>query len=262
MKMSHFALGGLILLFGAGIYLTMKTEMDGRLDDLKAEAEQKFEKYERAQREQAALIAKNAEAAMASKNTGSGQPTAAAPPRLDPRKIAAAPAPHPEDILPSPPGKPASAAPSQPGESSVIANTPPLLPPTPEEVEARMQEKERNILNNPGVGTERMDLETGRITGAIPEGTQLTTMQSRVVALPAIARIKEVKESAGFVVLDRGQNSNLAKGDKFSVRRGTFILGPVTVSDTIYPTECVADVGQLIDGASLQKGDEIIKWVR
>jgi hypothetical protein len=272
MKMSHIALGGLFLLLGAGIYLTMKTEMDGRLEDMRAENEQKYEKYERAQREQAALIAKNADA-LKEAQKAAAQPVATLP-KVDPRKTAAAitaaaaedlnPAPA-EVIKPSTAKKPAAKLPQE------VADAPPedLVPPVPDAadspidpVEAAMREKERNILNDPGVGSERMTIETGKISGKLPSGVKLTNMQSRVVALPAIARVKEVKESDGFVVLDRGQNSNLAKGDKFSVRRGTFILGPVTISDTINATECVADVGRLIDGASIQKGDEIIKWDR
>ena len=66
----------------------------------------------------------------------------------------------------------------------------------------------------------------------------------------------------GFVILDRGLNANLAKGDAFAVRRGTALIGRVTIGETIEETRCVAEVipRHLVKGMVLAKGDEIIKF--
>jgi hypothetical protein len=260
MKISHFALAGLFLLLAAGIYLTMKTEMDGQVEQLKADNERKFEQYEKAQKENTALLAKTIAATKEKEKEATA--VVAESPKVSKPKAQTTP----EDPAVIPVKKPV-----KPVDDNVVASAPPteLLPPpgseeTLDSAEARIIAKEqRELLNNKsGVNDDRIAEEDGKITNAIPEGEHLTRSQSRVKALPSIARVKEVKEADGFVVLDAGSNVNLAKGDKFSVRRGTFILGSVTVSDTVRPTECVADVNKLIDGAALQKGDEIIKWDR
>jgi hypothetical protein len=107
--------------------------------------------------------------------------------------------------------------------------------------------------------------DNGKISGAISEEERLSKIQSLIKAQPAIARVKETGaqngENSDFVVLDRGLQANLAAGDKFSVRRGTIVMGTIVIGDTIMENECVANVEKLTEGASVKKGDEIIKWV-
>ncbi|HWB01734.1 MAG TPA: hypothetical protein VG796_01840 [Verrucomicrobiales bacterium] len=250
MKLSHFALAGLFLLFGAGIYLTMKTEMDGQVEQLKADNERKFQQWEKAQKEQTALLAKATEA-MKEKAEGTAPATAPVKPKA-PEALT-----NPAELASTKPAKPA-AAPS--GEDPSAAD---LLPPArPKELseltEPQLIEKERDLVSGAGVNDSRMLLEDGKITGALPEGKKLSKNQSIVLALPAVARIKNSKNEA-FVVLDRGSDINLAKGQKYAVRRGTFVIGNVTIGETVEPDQCVADVNKVITGAELQEGDEIIK---
>ncbi|HEX2750151.1 MAG TPA: hypothetical protein VHM91_19240 [Verrucomicrobiales bacterium] len=274
MKLSHFALAGLFLLLGAGIYLTMKTEMDGQVEQLKAENERKFEQYEKTQKEQAALLAKSQ---AASEKALALAPTPEPPkaPPVNPKAV------NPKAVKP----KASSVIEDEPEIASVpkkvikavapeVADAPPpsgLLPAPAAPVvdEEKILEKERDVINSTGINDDRTNLENSVIAGAQPseegaaEGDKLTKTQALVMAQPPIARVKETtKEMDSFVVLDRGSNSNLAKGDKFSVRRGTFILGKIVIGETVHPTECVADIVKLNDGASLKKGDEIIKWDR
>jgi outer membrane lipopolysaccharide assembly protein LptE/RlpB len=51
MKLTHFALTGLFLLLAAGMYLTMKTDMDGRMEEMKADADRKYELLQKAIKE-------------------------------------------------------------------------------------------------------------------------------------------------------------------------------------------------------------------
>lgn len=253
MKLSHFALAGLFLLFGAGIYLTMKTEMDGQVEQLKADNERKFQQWEKAQKEQTALLAKATEA-MQEKAEGTAPATTPAKPAVKPKTpdgVTSA-----AELATTKPVKPAAAT----GEDPSSAD--PLPPARPKELseltEPELIEKERDLVSGAGVNDSRMLLEDGKITGALPEGKKLSKNQSIVLALPAVARIKDTNNEA-FVVLDRGSDINLAKGQKYAVRRGTFVIGNVTIGETVEPDQCVADVNKVITGAELQKGDEIIK---
>ena len=268
MKLSHVALAGLFLLLGAGIYLTMKTEMDGQVEQLKAENERKFEQYEKTQKEQAALLAKNqaaSEKALALTPAPEPPKAPANPKALKPKASSVI---EDEPEIASVPKKVVKAT------AQAIADAPPLngllpAPAAPVGDEEKILEKERDVINSTGINDDRTNLENSVIAGTQPsdeqaeEGDKLTKTQALVMAQPAIARVKETtKEMDSFVVLDRGSNSNLAKGDKFSVRRGTFILGKIVVGETVHPAECVADIVKLNDGAALKKGDEIIKWDR
>ncbi len=269
MKITHFALAGLFLLLAAGIYLTVQSDMDGRMaeqkaeyDRMRAESDKKYAELEKAIREQKAPASTadaaqdHVDAAMAKAKKGLAKAKTA----LDPE--------HPDasvgDALTNVKNGLQNGATET---ASAGTNTIIEVSENGDVATQRILDKEqREVLNNSGIGTARVARDTAEVTGAIPEdaAVRLTNLQSLIVAQPAIARVENANAAAneGFVILDRGLNANLAKGDAFAVRRGTALIGRVTVGDTIEETRCVAEVvaKQLVRGMVLQKGDEIIKF--
>jgi len=253
MKLQHIALACLCTLLAAGVYLTIKSDMDAQLEEQKAYNKQLIEKM--------SSIEKRIEE----------QPTAAAP------AAAAAPAPAVAAVppvvptvtdvpeAPTPPASPRKEIdPGSPPGATVRSGTainsadPGAAPPelTPNE----MEERERDILNNSTPEAERTALETAGVPDAAPSGRRLTKTQQLVLAQPAIARISENKEDTGFVIIDRGTRAKLVKGDAFAVRRGTAIIGRVVIGDTIEDDMAVADIKSVVTGMQLEVGDEIIKF--
>lgn len=276
MKITHFAVAGLFLLLAAGIYLTVQSDMDGRMAEqkseyerMRAESDKKYEQLEKAIREQKApgavadasadikaTVAGKSDAATAAAKKGiaSGK-TALNPP--DAGTEAADAVDRVKQGLEDVSNNLTSAANDVTGEISGADET----------AEQRLLDKEqREVLNTSGVGAERIALDNAKVTSELREisGTRMTTLQSQILAQPAIARVDNANAAAneGFVILDRGRNANLAKGDAFAVRRGTALIGRVVVGETIEETRCVAEVlpRHLVKGMVLAKGDEIIKF--
>ncbi len=271
MKITHFAVAGLFLLLAAGIYLTVQSDMDGRMAEqkaeyerMRAESDKKYEQLEKAIREQKAPAAaadastdikeiarKKSEAATAAAKKGLANVKTAlnqTDAGIEPADTVDA-----NDLT----GVPKSAVNDVTGE----------IPGPDETDEQRLLDKEqREVLNTSGVASERIALDNARVAGELPEisGTRMTTLQSQILAQPAIARVENANAAAneGFVILDRGLNANLEKGDAFAVRRGTALIGRVTIGETIEETRCVAEVipRHLVKGMVLAEGDEIIKF--
>lgn len=269
MKMTHFALAGLFLLLAAGIYLTVQSDMDGRMaqqqadfDRMRAESDKKLEQLEKAIREQKAP----ASVADASQAVDAGMPkakkgTAKSKTVTDPE--------YPDAAVGTALANVANSLQDGAGNLTGATRTETTIEVSEtvdSDTERILAKEQREVLNNSGVGTERIALDTAEVTGALPEDAtvRLTNLQSLIMAQPAIARVENANAAAneGFVILDRGLNANLAKGDAFAVRRGTALIGRVTVGDTIEETRCVAEVvaKKLVQGMVLQKGDEIIKF--
>lgn len=258
MKLSHFAITGLVLLFGAGFYLTMKTELDGQREQF----QQQLERAERAQKERDALFAKVLAGSKPEAPVPGETPAPAAPKTNTNNKGKIVPGVDGSPVVATKPPVKAPAAPSEVASAPPSNLVPPdAIPPMPPE----LQEREENIINDPRSGADAINLDNGKISGAINEEERLSKIQSLIKAQPAIARVKETGaqngENSDFVVLDRGLQANLAAGDKFSIRRGTIVMGTIVIGDTILENECVANVEKLTEGASVKKGDEIIKWV-
>jgi hypothetical protein len=248
MKLQHIALACLCTLLAAGVYLTIKSDMDAQLEEQKAYNKQLIEKMssiEKRIEEQPApapAAAPAAPAVAAVVPTVTNVPEAPAPPAA-PRK----------EINPdSPPG-----ATVRPG-TAINSADPGAAP--PELSSAEMEERERDILNNSTPEAERAALESAGTPEAAPSGRRLTKTQQLVLAQPAIARISENKEDTGFVIIDRGTRAKLVKGDAFAVRRGTAIIGRVEIGDTIEDDMAVADIKSVVTGMQLEVGDEIIKF--
>ncbi len=252
MKLQHIALACLCTLLAAGVYLTIKSDMDAQLEEQKAYNKQLIEKM--------SSIEKRIE----------DQPAAAAPaaPAAAPA-VATVPSvvPTVTDVpeAPTPPAAPRKEInPDSPPGATVRSGTainsadPGAAP--PELTTGEMEERERDILNNSTPEAERTALETAGVPEAAPSGRRLTKTQQLVLAQPAIARISENKEDTGFVIIDRGTRAKLVKGDAFAVRRGTAIIGRVAIGDTIEDDMAVADIKSVVTGMQLEVGDEIIKF--
>jgi hypothetical protein len=265
MKLTHFAMGALFLLLTAAIYLTMQSDMDGRIEEMKADYERRLDAIENARKTQPAppvavpgvadaVKAPPGKATEASKVGASNVAVAANETAVDPAV---------REALKNVRSKVAASPDEPPANDIADAGNPGA---TAADLPAKLLEKEHNILDSTGIGVERIAEDTAAVIGAAPAGEKLTTVQSLVAAQPRIARIKNADEAnkSGFVVLDRGLDANLAKGDSFAIRRGTAIIGRVVIGDTIHETECVADVviDKLVTGMSLKTGDEVIKFDR
>lgn len=249
MKLQHIALACLCTLLAAGVYLTIKSDMDAQLEEQKAYNKQLIEKMssiEKRIEEQPAATPPAAAPAIAAVPsvvpTVTDVPEASIPPAA-PRK----------EIDPdSPPGATVRSG------TAINSADPGAAP--PELSSSEMEERERDILNNSTPEAERTALETAGVPDAAPSGRRLTKTQQLVLAQPAIARIAENKDDTGFVVIDRGTRAKLVKGDAFAVRRGTAIIGRVVIGDTIEDDMAVADIKSVVTGMQLEVGDEIIKF--
>ncbi len=271
MKLTHFAIAGLFLLLGAGIYLTVQTDMDGRMEQqkadferMRAESDKKIEQLEKTMREQKAAPAV-ADAATDLQTTAVGDADAAA---AQAKKAIANVKSALED---QPPGEGEIQGTVKNAKNGLTRRTNEdgagdNLTETADEVAQRILEKEQDVLNNTGVSDARIARDTAEVTGAILDNLapRMTNIQTQIMAQPAIARVENANAAAneGFVILDRGLNANLAKGDSFAVRRGTAVIGRVVIGETMEETRCVAEVlaRHLVQGMVIQKGDEVIKF--
>ena len=247
MKLQHIALACLCTLLAAGVYLTIKSDMDAQLEEQKA--------YNRKLIEQMSSIEKRIEDQSAPAAAPAAAPAIAAvvPTVTDVPEASIPPAAPRKEINPD----------STPGATvrsgTAINSADPGAAP-PELSSAEMEERERDILNNSTPEAERTALETAGTPEAAPSGRRLTKTQQLVLAQPAVARISENKEDTGFVIIDRGTRAKLVKGDAFAVRRGTAIIGRVVIGDTIEDDMAVADIKSVVTGMQLEVGDEIIKF--
>lgn len=251
MKLPHFALAGLVLLIAVGIYLTLQSDMDGKVEELKANFERENDRRERDLKDK--IAAANADAKAAADRA---------------RELAGA-APGAAKIKPSGapvPGDDPSVASALENVKSSIADNTGTAPATgvPE-----ILEKEQDIINSTGVGTERIAADTAKVTGVLPEeldAEALSNLQSLILAQPRIARVEDARpgDNTDFIVLDEGLNKGLATGDRFAIRRGTAIVARIQIGQTVLAAKSVADVvpGSLVAGMVIKPGDDVIKFDR
>jgi hypothetical protein len=252
MKLQHIALACLCTLLAAGVYLTIKSDMDAQLEEQKAYNKQLIEKMSSIEKRIEDQPAAAAPAAPAAAPAVATVPSVV-PTVTDVPEAPAPPAAPRKEINPdSPPGATVRSG------TAINSADPGAAP--PELTTGEMEERERDILNNSTPEAERTALETAGVPEAAPSGRRLTKTQQLVLAQPAIARISENKEDTGFVIIDRGTRAKLVKGDAFAVRRGTAIIGRVAIGDTIEDDMAVADIKSVVTGMQLEIGDEIIKF--
>ena len=220
MKLTQFALAAIIVLLAVAGYLTLKSDLDSRLEAQNAINDNLVARMEDLAKKQTqpALVA---------------SPQPAVP-------VAAAPVPAPLAVPAAPvPGvKPLqdpSVAAALAAAAAILADAPGLAP----ENDPRMLEDERKVLD---LGSPDRAATDSLTLPATLAGQPLTRIQQRIVALPAIARVKQFVDKEGMIVLDRGSNVGLKPGDQFALRRKSAVIGKIRISDTINASECVADV--------------------
>jgi hypothetical protein len=269
MKLQHSALACLCTLLAAGVYLTIKSDMDAQLEEQKALNRQLVEQM------------RNLDRKMEEKTEVAAEPAAAVKPEVAKAAAAVEPAVAvaPGDGVLADPGVPSASAavtvPVEPGREEIDPASEPGVTVrggaavnsvnagvAPEAPGLGLEgERERDILNTSLPETDRAALETADVPDAgVAPGKRLTKTQQIVLAQPAIARISQNKEDAGFVVIDRGKRANLVKGDAFAVRRGTAVIGRVVIGDTVEDEMAVADIKNVVTGMTFEIGDEIIKF--
>jgi hypothetical protein len=260
MKLTHFALVGLILLIAAGIYLTLQTDMDGKVAQLQADFDRENQRRDRELKETIARTGAEAKAAadkareMAVAADGAGDPDAPAAPQ-------------------NPPADPAVANALDKVRSAVTPGPPPLdLEPAPQPpapgITTEILEKEDDVINSTRAEAERIARETAELNNAAVDTPldKLSNLQSLIMAQPRIARVSDARpaDNTDFIVLDEGSNKGLMPGDRFAIRRGTAIIARIVVGDTVRETQCVANVvpRSLVTGIIIRPGDEVIKFDR
>ena len=89
----------------------------------------------------------------------------------------------------------------------------------------------------------------------------LTAQQSQLLALPAIAKVKEAFPNDGFVLIDAGSRKQLTAGMQFDIRRGAALIARVTLTSSIEENEAIADIQprSLSPGVTPKSGDEIVQ---
>ena len=230
MKLTQFAFAAILVLLLVAGYLTVKSDLDGRLNEQKD-----FNRD---------LLARMDDLAKK-------QPVPA--PVVAPLPAVPVPAAPMSSAIPGPPVNPAAA--EALAAAAAIPATAALAP----ENDPRMLEDERKVLN---LGAADRVAEDSLTLPASVEGRTLTTIQRRIAAAPAIARVKQYAVKEGMLVLDRGTNVGLKPGDQFALRRKTAQIGRLRISETIETGECVADImpNSMPPGMLPEAGDEVIQF--
>lgn len=232
MKLTQFATAAILVLLAVAGYLTIKSDQEARQADQNAFNEKVLAKMDEISKKQAA-------------------PVVSPPPA--PPVATVAPV-----VTPAPPAPVASARNASAPAAALNSNVPMAAADDP-----RMLEDERKILD---VGSsDRTAQESLNLPGAL-DGKPLSPVQSRIVALPAIAQVKQFSDKDGinFLVLNRGTAANFKPGDEFALRRKTAVIGRIKISDTIDTNECVADLlpNTMPVGMTPAPGDDIIQFDR
>lgn len=240
MKLTQFATAALIVLLAVAGYLTIKSDLEERQAKQNEFQEKILAKMEEMSKKQPAPVP---------------SPPPAAP--VSEKVTPAAPA--------VPAAAPAPAAPRNPGAGTgAISAVPPNLdntvPMAPAD-DPRLIDDERKILNT--ASNERTATESLNLPASL-DNKPLNPMQSRIVALPAIAQVKQFSDKDGinFLVLNRGVAAGFKAGDSFALRRRTAVIGRITISDTIDASECVADLvpNSMPPGMTPVPGDDVIQF--
>lgn len=243
MKLSHFALSAIFLLLGVAVYLTIRSDLDNRLE------------------EQNLTINKLTEKIGELDKKLSSPPVVATPAPVAAQADVEKPAPRKAPAAPRDPAalEALAAAAAIPADENL------MVP----ENDPRMQESERDLLEaataaDPGLPSPGVRSSPPVLPGGVAEAPSprapVPAAQRRIGALPAIARVKQFAEKEAMVGLDNGSNANLRPGGEFALRRKSEIVGRVRISETITDTECAADVISMAEGKVPAVNDEVIQF--
>lgn len=239
MKATQFIFGGIILLLCAAMFLILKSEMDEKHELM-------MDELARSRQQPAALPP--APAPLPS------PAPAIAPAAQTPAEIVApAAAPQTPAVVKSPlPAEQTSPAAAPATEPAAVGT----------EDKAIVAEEERLLAAARKRATEELSAKGIHPSEKLPGDEAYTPLQAQIARKPAIARIEDARAESiaqGFVILDRGSQVNLEKGLRFSVRRGTMIIGELMTA-TVDEKTSVADVTWVVPGVVLKPGDEVIDY--
>lgn len=227
MKLTQFALAAIIVLLAVAGYLTMKSDLDSRLEAQNVINDKILARVEDLAKKQA-------------------QPAAVAP------------APVAAPVAPPAVSAPVPRAPKDPAALAALAAASAIPPDAPlaADNDPRMMEDEQKTLNAGAESLESLDPVPA------PTGPSLSKVQQQIVSKPAIAKVKEYATKEGMLVLDKGTNVGLKAGDPFSLRRKSAVIGKIRISETIQEDQAVADIvpGSMPVGMEPAAGDEVIQF--
>ena len=65
------------------------------------------------------------------------------------------------------------------------------------------------------------------------EAEELTPLQKKIREAPAIAKVSDVNEGLGFVVINAGSSKGIEEGSRFNIRRDKFIVAEVEIDKVV-----------------------------
>ena len=88
----------------------------------------------------------------------------------------------------------------------------------------------------------------------------LTSWQRKVLAAPAIGKVKGYNKDWGIVDIEAGANRKVEKGMIFAIRRGNSVIGKVKISQVEDRSALgEVDIRSLMPGVTVEAGDEAIQ---
>ncbi len=248
MKLQHFAMSCLFLLIAAGLYLTLKSDMEATHEEQRAVNQAIIKGQQDQQAVNQALLKKITD--NAAPGEAAGNPAVVSTPAV---AVAAVPSATGAPVKPTGIAKtPSSTSPDKPAAAvpGTIAAADPAEPPA---LDAALTRDAQELLAS------AQDQVTTADPPAGSEERPLTRLQESISRQGAIAKIEDARTGGtDFVVINAGTNANITAGSTFAVRRGTAIVGRVVINDNIQKDQAVADVKKLVPGMVLQEGDELI----
>jgi hypothetical protein len=94
------------------------------------------------------------------------------------------------------------------------------------------------------------------------ESEELTPLQKKIREAPSIAKVIDVNEGLGFIVIDAGSSKGIEEGSRFNIRRDKFIVAEVEIYKVENADSSIGNIdsSKKPPGISIRKGDEVIGY--
>ncbi|HAA88089.1 MAG: hypothetical protein VX646_04285 [Verrucomicrobiota bacterium] len=94
------------------------------------------------------------------------------------------------------------------------------------------------------------------------ESEELTPLQKKIREAPAIAKVIDVNEGLGFIVINAGSSKGIEEGSRFNIRRDKFIVAEVEIYKVENADSSIGNIdpAKKPPGISIRKGDEVIGY--